>query len=289
MKRKSSMLFFLFLLPALALVMVFRYYPLFSAVYHSFTRWNVIESHFVGFQNYSKLFNDDYFWVSLRNAFIYVAIRVLVITFMSILGAELVFNIYNKRVSYFWRYIFIVPMVIPVSVTLLLWKFIFSPFGILNQLLYSFNLSHITRAWLGDPKTALYAIAFIGFPFLSTAQFLIILSALQNIDSSLIDSSKVDGATTLKRILKIDLPIISDKILLVVILTFMWDFQSVQNFLILTQGGPGTSTLVPGLYVYQAAFNFNELGYSCTIGVIMTVLLLMIVIPLNSVLNRINR
>jgi len=278
--KNKTIIFFLFLLPGILLILIFRYYPFFSAIYHSFTEWNALESHFIGLNNYVKLFNDDYFWLSLKNVFVYVFLRIVIITLMSIVGAELVYNISSKKISYFWRYIFILPMVIPASVTLLLWKFIYSSLGILNQFLGIIGINTFTN-WLGNSSTALIAVAFVGFPFLSTAQFLITVSALQNIDISLIDASKIDGANLVERIFWIDLPLIKDKIILTMILTFIWDFQAAQNFLILTQGGPGRSTLVPGLYVYQAAFEYSQFGYSCAIGVIMSIIIFIVYTLLN--------
>lgn len=283
--RNKTLTFFLFLLPGLFLILVFRYYPFLSAIYHSFTEWNAISSNFIGIGNYIKLFKDTDFWISLKNVFIYVILRIIFITTMSVLGAELIYNIQSEKISYFWRYIFIIPMIIPASVTLLLWKFIYSSFGILNQFLGIVGINTF-KAWLGDPSTALIAVSFVGFPFLSSAQFLITISALQNIDKSIIDASKIDGANIIQRIFWIDLRLIKDKIVLIMMLTFIWDFQAAQNFLILTQGGPGRATLVPGLYVYQTAFEYSRFGYSCAIGVIISIIIFIFYNLLNKITSQ---
>jgi len=125
---------------------------------------------------------------------------------------------------------------------------------------------------LGSSQTALYAVSFVGFPFISSVQFLIILSGLQSLDLSIIDATKIDGATTVQRIFKVDIPMIIDKIILAIMLTVIGNVQAVSNFYILTYGGPGTSTLVPGLYMYEMAFSNNSLGYACTIGIVMALI-----------------
>ncbi len=272
-KRRYGFIFFL--IPLFSLLITFRYYPLFSAIYHSFTQWNVISSKFIGFQNYMTLFKDSLFLSSLSNIFEYILITVIIITVMSIVGAELIFNLRSNKLSSFWKYLFVIPMIIPYTVFMLLWKFIYNPYlGVLNGLLNSIGLGFLTQPWLGSPSTALYAVAFVGFPFLSTAQFLIILSGLQSLDRSILESAEIDGTTTLTRIFSIDLPLIIDKIVLAIVLTIIWNFQALTNFYILTYGGPGSSTLVPGLYLYEMAFENNSLGYACAIGVIMAVIAL---------------
>lgn len=278
----------LFLIPALAFIAAFRYYPLVSAFYHSFTQWNATTSTFNGLANYVQLVGDSYFWDSLKNIGLYLLVRVIVITGFCVLGAELIYNLRSQRFAYFWRTLFIVPLVIPVSVLILLWTFIYNPvLGLLNQFLTTVGLKFLAQPWLGQPQTALYAVAGVGFPYLSTIQFLIMLTSLQSIDPSVLESARVDGATIFRRIFTMDLPIVMDKILLLITLTVLWDFQNVQFFLIMTNGGPGTSTLVPGLYVYQTAFTYNTLGYSCAIGVAMTLILLVLVTILNRVSQRV--
>lgn len=271
-----------FILPAFGMILLFRYYPLFSAFYHSFTRWDIVTADFTGLRNYARLMVDDFFWDSLRNAGVYTLVRVVVILTMCIIGAELVYNLRSTRRSYFWRSVFIIPLVIPISVQILLWGFIFHPVvGMLNELLAVVGLGDLSRAWLGDHNTALFAVAAVGFPFLGTIQFLIILSGLQSIEPTLLEAARTDGTNIIQRIFLMDLPIIMDKIILAITLTVLWDFQNVQYFLVLTGGGPGTSTLVPGLYVYQAAFDYNQLGYSAAIGMAMTVVVLLLVLALN--------
>ncbi|MCW1306195.1 MAG: sugar ABC transporter permease [Candidatus Parvarchaeota archaeon] len=288
MKNRSVTLFAIFIAPIMILLILFRYYPLFSGIYHSFTAWNVMSTKFVGIDNYLSLVKDDLFMTSLRNIFIYVLVTTFAITSMSIIGGELIFNLNSDKSKSLWKYLFVIPMIVPFTVSMLIWAFIYNPYlGILNSLLSLMGLGNFTFPWLGSPNTALYAVCFVGFPFLSSAQFLILMSSLQNIDHSIIDASKVDGATTLKRIFNIDIPLIIDKIFLIIMLTVIWNFQALSNFYILTYGGPGASTLVPGLYLYEMAFQNNSLGYACAIGIFMAIVTLAFILILQKVENLI--
>ncbi len=271
---KQWKFFAIFVAPIFLLLIIFRYYPLFSAIYHSFTKWNVASATtFTGLQNYINLFTDKYFIVSIENIFIYVGVTTVAVTIMSLIGAELIFNLDSRRFKLFWKYLFIVPMIVPFTVSMLVWEFIYNPYlGILNGFLNAIGLSNFALSWLGSNQTALYAVSFVGFPFISSVQFLIILSGLQSLDLSIIDATKIDGATTVQRIFRVDIPMIMDKIILAIMLTVIGNVQAVSNFYILTYGGPGTSTLVPGLYLYEMAFSNNSLGYACTIGIVMALI-----------------
>ncbi len=281
---------FLFIFPGFLLLIVFTYYPMFSAFYHSLFNWTIVESSFVGLHNYVELFHSNTFLISLKNMTIFVILSTIFITVMAIIGGELVFNYKPKKLSSVWKYLFILPMVVPFSVGMLIWTFIYLPYnGILWQFLTSIGLGNLAIPWLGLPSTALIAVIFVGFPFLSSLQFLIILSSLQNLDSSVLESSILDGCSTFKRILKIDLPLIMDKIFLIILLTAIGGAQVAASMLILTNGGPGNSTMVPGLYIYQTAFNQSRYGYSSAAGVVLMFITLGMVLLIEVVESSLRR
>ncbi len=286
---KQWKFFLIFVAPALVLLILFEYYPLFSGIYHSFTTWKVsFATTFTGFQNYINLFKDNYFIISIKNILIYVLITTVAVNIMSLIGAELIFNLRSNRLKSVWKYLFIIPMIVPFTVSMLIWGFIYNPYlGILNSFLNTIGLSNFALPWLGSSQTALAAVAFVGFPFISSLQFLIILAALQSLDPSLMDAAKIDGAAVLQRIFNIDLPLILDKITLAIMLTVIGSFQAMANFYILTYGGPGTSTLVPGLYLYETAFSDNDLGYASAIGVVMALITFALILLIRKVEDRI--
>jgi len=271
--------YYLLLLPTFILLFIFEYYPAFSAVYHSFFDWDGFTlPRYVGIENFIQLFlKDPVMSISAKNITILTIFRVLIAITIPLAAAELVFNIFNVRLAYIYRALFVIPMVVPSMVNLLVWKFVYNPqYGLLNQFLKIVGLSSLCRAWLGDFSTALYAILFLGFPWISSLWFLIFLAGLQNISSDIFDAAKIDGVTGFNRIRFIDVPLIVGQIKLILILSIINALQGYVGIMVLTNGGPGNSTMVPGLYLYNNAFYFNKMGYACSIGVILFSILLLL-------------
>ena len=267
---------YLSLAPALILLLVFDWYPAASAFYNSFFLWNGGKLHkFIGWENYSFLLQDRAFIASLGNLASFLIFRIIMQAVFPLIAAELIVNLRSERWSNWWKTIFVFPMVVPSILLYLIWRFVYNPqVGVLNNLLELIGLGGLGRAWLADPATALWAIAFVGFPYLPTLQFLIILGGLQAIPKEIIESAKLDGANWLSRIRFIDLPMVRGQLLLSMLLTAIFLTQRFDSFLILTDGGPGYSTMVPALHLYQSAFNFLEFGYASAIGVIMFVIMM---------------
>ncbi len=265
---------YVFLLPAILLLVLFRYYPAFSAVYHSFTDWDGTRAaNFVGLDQYKALFNDPIFIKSVINIAIYTALRTVFSTVMALIGAELVYNLRNYVSQGIWRIIFTLPLVIPTTVVFLVWRQVYaSRLGLLNQILITLGLGSQAKPWLGLPDTALGALILIGFPLVSGFGFLVLLSALQNLPNEVNDAALIDGCTRMRRIFAIDLPSIRGPLALILILGINAGLQEFAPMLVVTNGGPVNATQSPGLYLYQQAFTLGKFGYSTAIG---TVLMLM--------------
>lgn len=268
--------FYLALLPAVLLLIVFEWYPAMSAMYNSLFRWNGGNQHtYIGLENYQRLMDDRAFIESLKNVGLFVAFRAVAQTVLPFIAAELIINLRNKFWAERWKVIFVVPMVAPYLLMLLLWRFIYSPqLGLLNQTLEAAGLGDWSRAWLSDPDTAIWALALVRFPWLATLQFLILLGALQKIPRDIMESTQIDGASVFARIRDIDIPLIMPQIKLVVLLTIIFMVQRFELFLVLTDGGPGYATMVPALHLYHSAFTYLEFGYASAIGVVLFVVLL---------------
>ena len=270
---------YLLLLPTFILLFVFEYYPALSAVYYSFFEWDgFTPPRYVGLENFIQLiFKDTVMAISAKNITILTLFRVIIAITVPLFAAELIFSIFNTKMAYIYRTLLVIPMVVPSMVNLLVWKFVYNPqYGLLNQFLKAIGLSNLCRAWLGDFSTALYAILFLGFPWISSLWFLIFLAGLQNISTDIFDAAKIDGVTGLKRIRFIDIPLILGQIKLILILSTINALQGYVGIMVLTNGGPGNSTMVPGLYLYNNAFYFNKMGYACSIGMILFSILLVL-------------
>lgn len=258
---------YLLLLPSLFAAGVFYYYPMVSGFYHSFTYWDLKRTIWIGLENYQRMFTDPITLIAWRNmTTILIANIVIVLTF-PLLGATLVAHVRSTRLQFWWRIIFVLPIVVPGTVIVFVWRWFYSIDGGLNIMLRAIGLDSITRWWLGDPGTALWGIIFVGLPWIAGLNFLVYLAALQSIPSDLMDAAMVDGAGPLRRFFAIELPLIRGQMLVLVALAFIFYIRSFDAPLIMTNGGPGSAgTLVPGLQMYRAVRDDLDLGYGSAIG-----------------------
>ncbi|MDR1287537.1 MAG: sugar ABC transporter permease [Treponema sp.] len=267
----------LFILPTAVFVLGFSYYPAFRAIVGSFTRWDGFnESSFVGLSNYKNLFVDRIFHISIRNVFIWSAGSLLVSLFVPFVGAELIFHLRSSRAQYLYRVLFIIPLVVPATVTILIWTFIYEPsIGLLNSLLSDvFGISReIIPNWLGDSRFVIPSLIFIGFPWLAGLNLLIYYSGLQDISGDVIEYAQLDGCTGISRVLKIDIPLIIGQIRLLLILGIIGTLQNITTPLLMTNGGPGYDSYVPGLYMYFKAFRLSDFGSAYTIATVMFIMI----------------
>ena len=232
------------MLPAILILIAFRYIPAFSAVYHSFTDWTgTNNAAFVGLAQYQALVADPVFWTSLRNVMLYTFGRTVLATLMAFIAAELVYNLRNRQSQWLWRVAFTLPMVIPSTVILLIWRQIYAArLGLLNEFLRAVGLDQWAQPWLGQPNTALLAIMVIGFPLVSGFAFLVISSALMELSTEINEASLLDGCSPLRRVFAIDIPSIIGPTVLVIILSINAGLQEFAPMLIITSGGPVNAT-----------------------------------------------
>ncbi|MEM7531910.1 MAG: sugar ABC transporter permease, partial [Chloroflexota bacterium] len=274
---KKTWHLYLFLVPTFFFILTFRYYPAGSAIYHSFTKWNGAGMEtWVGLQHFQNMMSDVILIASLKNVAIILAAALIKVLIFPLAAAELIFNLRSERSQYWYRFLLIIPMVIPGIVVTLVWRFIMGPrpFGVLNMFLETIGLEQYQAAWLADPKIALYSVLFVGFPWVEAVAMLIYYAGLQNISSAVIDASKIDGATTWRRIRSVDIPLLMGQVKLLIVITTIFTFQNFGGMLVLTKGGPGYATMVPGLWMYQRAFQADHFGYASAIGVVMLVAML---------------
>jgi ABC-type sugar transport system permease subunit len=270
MSRRSTsiVVIALMLAPTLVLLALFNYYPAVLGLSRAFTRWETGEEpQWIGLGNFVAMWHDEFLRLSLRNLLILLVANVLKTLTMPLLVAELLMSLRSPRWQYFMRTAFILPMVVPGMVTMLLWSFIYDgSVGLLNQILETLGMGALTRSWLGDSGTALWAIIGIGFPWAGGLALLIYLAGLNAISGDVWDSCQVDGVGGLKRVWYVDLPLLLPQVRLLVILTLIGVLQDFGSILVLTGGGPGLATHVPALHMYFQAFRFGHMGYAAAIG-----------------------
>lgn len=274
----SKKFYYLYLFPTFILLIIFSYYPAFDAIRNSFFEWSAQGTkYYVGLDNFRAMIKDTILIASIKNMIILLIFGIIIGLSVPIIVAEIIFNIKNERAKYWYRWLIVVPIVVPGMVILLLWQFIYDPnVGLLNGILKAIGLASWQRTWLNDPDIALYCLIFMGFPWISGTNTLIILAGLNSIDKDIMDSALIDGVVGFRRVLNIDLPLILGQIKVLLVLGIIGGIQGFGAQLILTRGGPGYSTMVPGLHMYQQAFLFNRLGYACAIGLSMFIVILLL-------------
>jgi len=277
MKTRHNLIAFAFLLPTMFMILVFNYYPAIAAFVYSFTDWNgFTAARFVGMKNFGEMFTTTVFSQAFLNLLWMTLVRVVVAISIPLFVAFLIYKVKSPRLQNIYRLMFVFPLVIPMMVVLLLWQFILSPdVGLLNAILSAFGIPESSLPiWLGSPKTALLSLMLIGFPWVDGVALLIYLAGFQSIPRSIVEAATMDGATGLRKLISIELPLVMSQVKLILILTIIGTLQGFQTQLVLTGGGPGYSTTVPGLVMYQEAMRNSRFGFACAIGVVLFILIL---------------
>lgn len=281
--RKSDYFGYVWLAPAFVLMCIFSIYPALSALYHSFTDWNIYNSSltvFTGLANFQRLFTDYIFWKSCLNLIILIVTGMIFGNVAALGLAELLHSLKSIKSSSVYRFLFIIPTLVPGMVNMLIWTQIIlssSPIGLMNTILAAFGVE--TLGWYYSESTAMISMIITGFPWVSGTSFLIYLAGLNNIPDSVYEALELDGAGTWKRIFWIDLPLIKSQIKYFVMMGIIGGMQSFDMQLVFTSGGPNYATIVPGYYMYERAFMGNQFGYAAAIGfVIFAVTLILTII-----------
>lgn len=276
-------LIYLLLAAPVLFLLVFRYVPAVSALWHAFTRWDLGgDSTFVGFANYVELARDGVFLKSLGNLCKLGLFAFSVSLTVPFIVAEMIFHLKTERWSFLCRVLLVLPMMVPGVVVFMLWRYIYSDAGPLTELLTTLGLHSWVYGWLSHPKTALLAIAFVGFPFAHGIHTLIYYAGLANIPASVLEAAELDGLGAIGRIFRIHIPLILQQAKLLMVITIIGIVNGFESVYILTQdGGPYNETMVPGLYMYLNGFSFGRMGYACAIGLLMLLFLLCFTIGLN--------
>jgi ABC-type sugar transport system permease subunit len=256
----------------------FAYYPAISGIYHSFFDWSDTHSSFIGFANFRELFTDNaVFLPSLLTMLKIIVPKILIGVIAPLLAALLIFNIKHEKAQGIYRLLILLPIVAPGVVGTLIWSYIYDPnYGLLTAL---FKLvGGQATDWLGNGNTVIPAIVFMGFPWIGGTAVLIYLSGLMSISISVRESARLDGAGGLTRLFRIDLPLITGQIRYFLIFGIIGGLQDYSVQFLITDGGPGNDSMVPGYYMYKQAFTSGRMGYACAVGTFLFLLTLIFTI-----------
>lgn len=273
----------LFISPWIVGFVAFRLYPFFASLYYSFTFYPILDSpKWVGLDNYAGLLDDERFLTGLYNTAYYALFSVPLSAVAGIFLAMLL-NARIRGLSFF-RTVFYLPSIMPVVVMAITWLWMFDPInGVVNYFLQMVGIPG--PAWLGSPQWSKPALIIMSLWTIGGA-VVIYLASLQDVPRELLEAAELDGASALRKIWHVTLPMISPVIFFNVIVGLIAAFQYFVEPWVMSNGtgSPADSLLMMSMYLYQSAFQFFKIGYASAQAWV----LFLIVIMFTTILFRVS-
>ncbi|MFF3753380.1 carbohydrate ABC transporter permease [Streptomyces sp. NPDC002018] len=279
-----------FLIVPLALYALFVVWPFIQSIYYSFTDWTGLSPDFamVGFDNYTRMLDDDTFWSSLRHSLLFALLLPVVVLGLALFFAFML-NVGGRgrkgsaiagvRGSAFYKIVYFFPQVLSIAIVALLFQFAYNPnSGAINSALGAVGLDSVQPEWLGDPNLALWCVMAV-LVWSTTGFFVVLFSAgMASIPKDFYEAALLDGANRFTTFFRITLPLLWDTVqsgwVYMGILALGAESFAVVQIMTVGPGGPADSTNVLTLLVYQKAFRDGQAAYATTIGVALLVVTL---------------
>lgn len=258
---------YLFILVPVSLLLIFGIFPILMALYFSFTDYNIIEpANWIGFANFHKIFQDEFFFVSLRNTLVYTFLYVPLGLIVA-LGTAILLN-KKVKVTNLFRTFFYLPVLCSTVATATIWYWLLNPqYGLLNQLLRLIGIDG--PAWLYSSNWAMTAIVIMSVWMTFGGNMMIFLAGLQGINPALYEAADIEGASSWQKFRHITWPHLSKTTFLVTTQLIIGAFQVFDQAYMLTKGGPGNSTITLVYYIYNKGFGGLEMGYASALSFIL--------------------
>jgi raffinose/stachyose/melibiose transport system permease protein len=276
--------YLVFLIPGFILFLALIIFPFLANFGISFTRWTGVRTPiWIGLTNYQKAIGDKIFWISFKNNLYLILTMVTIPTGIGLFIAAFLFDYIEKKfgntVVSFFRAGFYIPQIIPVVIAGVIWRWVLQPdWGVLNWFLKSVGLNFMAHNWLGDSNTALLSVIAMMTWFQIGYPLVIFMAALQRVDPELYEAASIDGATWFQRFFYITIQLIRPEIYVVVLTTTIFSLKVFGQIFAMTQGGPGTSTMVASYFSYQNFFQKANVGYGATMSTVLTVIIILLTV-----------
>lgn len=272
LKRKQNIIGWGFILPATILIFIFYFYPIIRALLISFQSGVGINLSYAGLFNYRRLFVDSLFKGSLSNVFIFLILQVPLMLFLALIIASLL-NDHKLKFRGFFRIALFLPCATSLVAYALIFRSIFALDGFANTLLMNLNLISSPINWIGQPWTARILIVLALTWRWTGYNMIFYLAGLQNINPTIYEAAKIDGANAWTRFTKITIPLLKPIILLTTIMSTNGTLQIFDETQILTNGGPANATLSLSQYIYRLSFQYSpRFGYAAAISYVIFLL-----------------
>ncbi|MFC4804233.1 carbohydrate ABC transporter permease [Filifactor villosus] len=276
---RNKKIAFFFMFPALLIILVFIYYPILENFIYSLYRWSSFSSQkeYIGLENYRRLFQDPVFYQALKNNLLYCIVSIIFQVGLGLVIAAVLEEKGFRRFQPFFRSIYFMPSVISITVIGLLFQLIYHPtIGLLNQSLIAVGLKSLTRAWIGEKQTAMYAVIAVSQWQSIGYIMLLFLVAIQKIPEGIYESAVIDGANGWQKFWYITVPQVRGTIVLSSILTIIGGFKVFDEVYVMTAGGPGRATEVLASFLYRSGFRNDEMGYASSIATVIFIITFLI-------------
>jgi len=268
--RRTDSVPWYFLAVALVPYALVVLYPSLAGAVYAFTDWSGIGAFsFVGLRNFIQIAQDREARSSLGNT-VFLAVSTTVI--QNVLGLLLALALDGEsRFKSILRPIFLAPVLLAPIVVGVIWQYIYAPEGALNVVLGAIGVPDLQRAWLGDPRTAIWVVSLtVVWQFVGITT-VIYLAGLQAIAPELHEAAEIDGAGPFDRFRRITLPLLAPAVSVNVLLPFIGGLKLFDQIVAMTNGGPGYSTQSVALMIYRQAFTHGAFAYSTALAVVLTI------------------
>lgn len=253
-----------FVLPTIAFFALFKYGPMLWAMALSFTSYDMLSApRFIGLTNYRSLATDAIFQQAFANTLVYVAASTALITVVG-LALALAVNTRVRGARPCMSYMFLTNLM-PIIAVCLVWRFLFHPHGLVNQVLHPFGVGRID--WLTNSTTAMLAIVIVTVWRFAPYFMVVILAGLLAIPTDYYEAAELDGANALGRFRWVTLPLLMPIMFFVVVVSALLCARIFLMPFIITGGGPGGATRVLSMLIYETAFSYMKMGRAAAISV----------------------
>lgn len=262
---------YLFLLPQFLLVALFSLYPLVQNIFISLSEWTVTTTRWVGLANYQAFVEDQVLWIALRNTVLYTIAAVPLTMAVALALAIGVNEPIRGRVVF--RGIFLLPYLLSWVVVALVWQWMYSAnYGLLNWFLEAMGMRPLR--WLQDPGFALLGVAITTTWATAGFYMVIFLAGLQSIPAEYYEAAKIDGASAWGQFRHVTLPLLRPITLFVTVFAVTNSLRVFDLIWVMTGGGPGRSTMVMVMYIYERAFEAAQIGYASALSILLFLMIL---------------
>jgi len=270
MVQKRFLFSAIFLAPALLLFMVFFIVPVIFSVYYSLTEWDAVaKPEFIGIDNFSDLWKDSDYWKSMRNTLWLILFALTIKVSGGLVLAYLLLRV--TRGFKFFRTVYFLPVVIAPMAIGLMFLLIYSDNGLLNQTLDFLGLSSLKLNWLSNTRVVMFAVAVPQTWQNIGLFFIIFLAALQSIPREIFESAEIDGASSVRTLFSIVIPMLWDVLQACIILGVTGALKAFDIPWAITAGGPGVASAFASVYLFMRSFGSYEFGYASAISVTIAV------------------